>query len=85
MSILKYVERVKRIDSLISKKATGSPEAFAEKMNLCRSSLLECIREMRELGAPISYCKNRATYYYDKDTELFIEFRQSKRFETDSN
>lgn len=74
MSVLKYVQRLRRIDHLIKRRATGNPESFANKVGLCRSSLMDYLRELREMGAPISYCKRRESYIYREEKQLFIGF-----------
>jgi hypothetical protein len=78
MGLLKYVSRMQRMDRLIRMKATGSPEEFAEKLNLSRSMLMENLVEMKALGAPISYCKYRRSYYYKTDVDLVIKFSERK-------
>jgi hypothetical protein len=78
MSFLKYLHRLERIDGLIRRKATGTPEEFAERLGLCRSALMEYIREMKELGAPIAYCKQRQSYYYEEEKQLFIGFTSNR-------
>jgi hypothetical protein len=75
---LKYLHRIKRIDELIQRKSTGTPEEFASRMNLCRSALMEYLREMKELGAPIAYCKRRQSYYYEEEKQLFIGFTKNR-------
>lgn len=74
MSILKYIHRLQHIDRLIRCCATGKPEDFAEKVGLCRSTLLDYLRELRELGAPIEYCKRRESYVYQSNKKLFIGY-----------
>ena len=32
------------------------------------------LRELREIGAPISYCKRRESYFYQEDKQLFIGY-----------
>jgi GTP-sensing pleiotropic transcriptional regulator CodY len=49
MSLLKSIERLQRIDYLIRKEATGTSDEFAEKVGICRSMLMENLREMKEL------------------------------------
>jgi hypothetical protein len=78
MSFLKYLHRLERIDDLIRRKATGNPKEFANKMSLCRSALMGYIREMKELGAPIAYCRRRESYYYEEEKELFIGFAKNR-------
>ncbi|UXE68384.1 MAG: hypothetical protein KA713_07355 [Chryseotalea sp. WA131a] len=64
MSLLKYIERVKRMDDLIRRKATGAPEKFAERLGIKKTMLMEELQELRALGAEIAYCKARESYYY---------------------
>lgn len=66
MALIKYIQRLKRIDDLIERKATGGPNEFAKKLNLSRSVLLGYLQEMKKLGFPIKFCKNRNSYYYDQ-------------------
>lgn len=70
----KYLERFHRIDSLISKKATGTPEEFAQKMNISVSMLYEYLAILRDLGAPICYDKERRTYFYSMNGQFKIKF-----------
>jgi len=67
MSILKYGNRMKRIDYFIRAKATGPPMEFSKKLCVSRSQLLQDIREMRELGLPIKYCHQIRSYIYEFD------------------
>jgi predicted DNA-binding transcriptional regulator YafY len=67
MAFLKYFNRLKHLDDLINRKATGSPDELAKKMNLSRSVLMEYLRDMKELGFPIKFSKHRNCYYYEND------------------
>ena len=77
MSIMKYIKQMRRIDSLIRRKSTGTADELAEKMNLSRSSLMEYIQEMRMPGFPIGYDRKHRHFYYEKEgrmtTNLFEE------------
>ncbi len=74
MSSLKYIYRLRRMDDLIARRATGTPEAFAHRLGLCRSELMNCLSEMRQLGADICYCRTRQSYYYPDSKRLFVGF-----------
>jgi biotin operon repressor len=52
------------MDFLILNEATGSPEDFAKKIGIKRSTLLSHIRELRSIGININYSHYRKTYYY---------------------
>lgn len=64
MSILTKIERIERIHDLIKRKSTGTPETFARKLNVSESTLYHLISELKELGAPIQYCRSRESYEY---------------------
>ena len=64
MNIIKYLDRIKKMDDLIRRKATGTPEEFAEKMGLSRIALLKYIKLLKEMNAPIEYDYNRRSYHY---------------------
>lgn len=78
MSLLKYIERLKRIDDLIRRKATGNPEEFAKKLNISRSQLLQDLKELKELGAAIEYSFNSRSYYYGEECKIILDFRSRK-------
>ena len=78
MPIKKYLNRLERIDILIRRKSTGNAEQFADKMNMSRSTLLEEIKEMRELGAPILFDSNRNTYFYEFECYMNFKFKNWK-------
>lgn len=64
MSLLRSIERLKRMDDLIKKEMTGPSKEFAEKLGISRSMLMENLHEMKELGANIEYCYFRRSYHY---------------------
>ena len=73
MSLLKYIERLQRMDLLISMIATGTPEEFAEKLGLGRSTLFQSLQEMREMGVDIRYSFFRQSYYYADNRRIKIK------------
>jgi predicted DNA-binding transcriptional regulator YafY len=74
MSILKYIERLKKMDDLIFKKATGNSNEFAKQMNVSPAQLFKDMKEMRELGAPIKYSQENRSYFYTNDCKLILDF-----------
>lgn len=70
MSLKRYFQRLKSIDALIRKKATGNQTALARKMHLSRSGLNKLLHEMKEMGFPIKYDHIRQTYYYENEGRL---------------
>ena len=78
MSLIRYVERLRRMDSLISMMATGSPGEFADKMGIKRSTLFQYLQEMRELGVCIEYSYIRRSYYYPDGRRLRIRIESQE-------
>jgi|GEM_PF-360256 len=74
MGILKYIDRLKHMDRLIRTKSTGTPQEFADKVGVSRSTLMEHLAEMKELGARITFCTYRRCYQYEDETCLQIGF-----------
>ncbi|WP_159467133.1 HTH domain-containing protein [Dyadobacter sp. 3J3] len=76
MNLTKYFERFERLHRLIGKKATGSPVELADIMNLSERAVFDYIKAMREMGAPISFCHNRRTYFYEREVQFNMGFRE---------
>jgi hypothetical protein len=69
---------------LISMMATGSPEEFADKMGIRRSTLFESLQEMREIGVDIKYSFIRQSYYYADNRRIKIRIENIFPERTDS-
>ena len=61
---------VARADQLIRLKATGTSKEFAAKLGISRASEVRLLRDLRNIGAPIKYCRYRKTYYYEYAVKL---------------
>ncbi|NOS94486.1 MAG: HTH domain-containing protein [Cyclobacteriaceae bacterium] len=70
MSLLKYIERARRMDDLIRRRATGGSEEFARRLGISRSVLMENLKDLKEMGAPIQFCETTRTYYYKSEYHL---------------
>ena len=82
MPLQKYLQKISYLHSLIQRKGTGCQKEFAKKANMSRSMLNEYLKEMKELGFPICYSKERSSYYYTEN----IKFRDSLfDYEIDEN
>ncbi|MCX6254352.1 MAG: hypothetical protein NTV31_07735 [Bacteroidia bacterium] len=84
MSLIKYIERLRRMDTLISMRATGTPEEFAEKLGLRRSTLFLSLQEMREMGVDIKYSWIRQSYYYADNRRIKIKLENIFPEKTDT-
>lgn len=75
MDIYKYINRLERLHTLLKRKATGTPTQLAQKLKLSKRQTLEYIRELKECGIPITFCKQEKTYYYEEEVVFKFEFR----------
>jgi len=67
MSFREQLETIKRIDDLINRKGTGSPDQLAERLQISRASVFRYINDLKSFGAPIKYCKYRNSYIYKEN------------------
>lgn len=64
---------LKRIHENISSSATGSPECFAEKLEISKRYLYMNIEYLKtNFNAPIAYSRSRETFYLTEDWELYV-------------
>ncbi|NLR78251.1 hypothetical protein [Chitinophaga eiseniae] len=70
MAILKHINRLKYMDFMIKRRATGDLDSFARKNGLCKRAMTGVIGEMKELGFPIKYDRARNTYYYEEEGQM---------------
>lgn len=77
MQYFNTIERVHRIHKLIQRQATGTPEEFAERLNLRKRQLYNILDEFKDYGASIKYNRMRSTFYYDNDFEVLVKINVS--------
>ena len=71
MGLIETLDRLQRIDDLLTRKATGNPKSFADKLGISKRRLYVMLEELREYGLKIEYSKERQTYYYLNDQRIF--------------
>jgi predicted DNA-binding transcriptional regulator YafY len=76
MSIVKYLNRACQIHELIKQQKTGSLREFAKRLKISKSQLYENIQELKSLGAPIEYCRNRKTFYYSEQIVFYAGYKK---------
>jgi DNA-binding IclR family transcriptional regulator len=69
MSIIRSIQILQTLHHYISRKATGSREQFAQKLNMSLSTLEKYLREMKMLHFPIAFDKINNTYYYTEEND----------------
>lgn len=79
MKRLVDLAKLARLDDLIRRAATGTPEKLAEHLEMSRSSLFEMIAFLKEeMGAPIIYLKCRPSYVYSYIPKFYLGFEQDR-------
>lgn len=71
----RHLSRLQTIDRLIRIKGTGPPAQLARRLNISESCLYKDISFLKQLGAPINYCKKRCSYYYLTDGGFNFSFQ----------
>jgi hypothetical protein len=59
---------------LIKFKRTGTPEEFAERMNISSSFMYRLLNDLKQMGGPIVYCPIKRSYVYAENVELQLGF-----------
>ena len=75
----KLIDLVKlnRLDQLIRRKVTGTPDELARRLEMSRSSLFEMIAFLKEeMKAPIVYISSRPSYVYEYTPRFFLGFER---------
>ncbi len=72
MKLFEYLDRISMVHKLVSRKRTGTPEEFAGRLGVSRTSLYELIDELRSRGAPIVYSKSAKTFLYSEPYDIAV-------------
>jgi len=70
------IKKIDNINSLISRRKTGSPKVLANSVGISERMLYHFLKFMKEeLSAPIKYDKGGQTYLYDDTGELNLKWK----------
>jgi DNA-binding IclR family transcriptional regulator len=69
MNILTDIFFFQRIDNLIRSHATGTPKVLAKKLGISECSTYRLLESLKSQGFPITYDKEKKTYYYEKNVD----------------
>ncbi len=69
---IKQLERLRKIHELIQQEKTGCPSEFANKLNVSERRLYYIIDYLKDIDAPLKYCRKTKTYYYTTSFDLLI-------------
>lgn len=70
MSLTTYFRRLEHADYLIRRRATGNLTTLAKKLNLSKSHTVAFLKQMKDHGFPIKYCRKTDCYYYTEEGSL---------------
>lgn len=75
--IQKLANRFHHLDSLIRKRATGTPGELAERLGITERAWHKIRDELvNDLNLPLAYDPHCKTYYYTEEGQLVFEFRK---------
>lgn len=74
MSLAKYLNRFTTIHHKIRTRSTGTPKQLAAELHISESRLLDNLADLKAMGAPIEYDKEKKTYYYTHEVDIVIKF-----------
>ena len=72
MTFNEQIQALERLHDLIKRKGTGTPEQLAEKFNVSVGTIKNLLKILRDKDFPIAYCRDRKTYYYEREIELIV-------------
>ena len=65
MNFQDHLQQLARLDRLIQRRGTGSPQELAQKFNISERSAYRLIDDLRAFGFTIVYDAERRSYYYE--------------------
>ncbi len=78
MSLTTSIERMQRLNYLIGKKATGTPQELANKLGISKRMLYEYLDAMKDMGLSIRYCKCSRSYFYLDNIRLIVKIEKKE-------
>jgi len=75
MERLVDLEKLNRMDCLIRKASTGTPNELAQHLNMTYGGLLEMVTFLKDvMKAPIAYVSSRPSYVYEYMPKFYLGF-----------
>ncbi len=74
MNVTEIKNKVEKINTLIRLQATGTPKDLAKKLNTTERTVFRIIKQLKEMGCPIYYDKQRGSYCYEEEGKLIFKF-----------
>lgn len=70
MDLIKSIERIVQLHSLVKTESTGTPDNLAGKLGISRATLYRIMEELKSYNAPIEYSRIKKSFYYSKVFEF---------------
>lgn len=70
MNFIAQIQMIRRLDALIRRKGTGTPEELASRLEISRATVFRHLDDLKTLGAPLKFSRDRQSYYYEEEFEL---------------
>jgi len=74
MTLLEKLKLIERVDQLIRMKATGSARDLANRIGSSERHVFKLVDLMKEMGAPVKYCRRTRSYIYEYEVSFSIGF-----------
>ena len=78
MNFLAKLELIMRVDALVRRKGTGSPNSLSTRLGISKRNVFNLINTMKDMGAPIYFCKSRNSYCYEEEVSFSFGFMPNK-------
>ncbi|MDR3366614.1 MAG: hypothetical protein LBO71_06575 [Prevotellaceae bacterium] len=72
MKVFDFLEKMSVFNQLVERECTGTPEEFAERLGISRSTLYDIIDELRSRDVEVSYSRAGHTFYYKNPVTLEV-------------
>lgn len=69
MNFQDHLQQLDRLDRLIVRKGTGTPQDLAQKFNISLRSVYRLIDDLRAFGFTICYDSVNGSYYYADESD----------------
>jgi DNA-binding phage protein len=66
INIFDTIQLLQRMHDLIARKSTGTSAQMAERLEMGRTTLYRRLEDLKSLGAPLCYDKERRSFCYTK-------------------
>jgi biotin operon repressor len=72
MKVFEFLDRISMMHKLVLRQKTGTPDEFARKLGVSRTTLYDLIDELKSRGVPIVYSKSAKTFFYRQPFDIDV-------------